>query len=262
MKKKFALFKKQFNQYTDPWGLDLSATEKAYKYILPIYNNYFKVRCFGLHNIKPKQQYLFVSNHSGQVAVDGVMIAAALIEELKQPILIRPLVDRFVPKLPWIGEWMSSVGAIVGNKDNCLALLKRQQSALIFPEGTKGLAKSSSNYYQLKSFTQGFAKIASMAEVKIIPIALVGAEEMFPFVYQNSSLNRFLKLPTLPISLCYFPLPSPIDIYFGKAYTIKPGTVDVKQDIFNIKNIMQDMINKGLKKRRNFAFTYNKSKDL
>lgn len=256
MKKKFSTLRKQFNKHTDPWGLDLLALEKAYKYLLPLYSNYFKIRCFGVNNIKLNQQYLFTSNHSGQIALDGAFISMALIKELKNPIIVRSLVDRFVPELPWIGQWMSSVGAVVGNRHNCLEILKRQQSALVFPEGTNGLAKSSSDYYQLKNFTQGFAKIASMAKVKIIPIALVGAEEIFPFVYQNKSLNRFFKLPTLPISPCYFPLPSPIDIYFGKAYTIDPLKINLNKDVENLKNIMQDMLNKGLKKRRSFYFTY------
>lgn len=258
MKKKFTRFKKQFGQHTDPWGLDLNVVENNFNNFLPIYNNYFKVRCFGLNNIKPNQQYLFVSNHSGQVALDGILIAMALITDLKQPIIIRPLVDRFVPKLPWVGQWMTASGAIVGNRHNCLEVLKRKQSTLIFPEGTKGLAKSSSDYYQLKDFTQGFAKIASMANVKIIPIAVVGAEEMFPFVYQNKFFNRLFNLPTFPISPFYFPLPSPIDIHFGQAYNISSLKVNLNKDVANLKNIIQSMLNKGLKKRRDFYFTYNK----
>ncbi|MBE8222075.1 MAG: hypothetical protein HAW60_05015 [Bdellovibrionales bacterium] len=256
MKKKFSILHKQFSKHTDPWGLDLSILETAYKYLLPIYNNYFKVRCFGINNIKPNQKYLFVSNHSGQIALDGVFISMALVKELKKPILVRSLVDRFVPEIPWIGQWMNSVGAVVGNRNNCLDILKRNQSALIFPEGTKGLAKSSTDYYQLKNFTQGFAKIASISKVKIIPVALVGAEEIFPFVYQNKSLNKFLNIPTLPISPFYLPLPSPVDIYFGKAYTVDSLKINLNKDVKNLKNIIQSMINKGLKKRRSFYFTY------
>lgn len=257
MKKKFSILKKKFKDYNDPWGLNLHSLESSSKYILPLYENYFKVRCFGTKNIKATEQYLFVSNHSGQVAFDGVLIFFALIKELPQPILIRPLVDRFVPTIPWLGQWMSSVGSIVGNRHNCLEVLKRKQSTLIFPEGTKGLAKNSSDFYQLKTFTQGFAKIASLAKVKVIPVSVIGAEEIFPFVYQNKNLNKLLNLPTLPISLSYFPLPSPIDIYFGKAYEVKSSNLDLKTDVKNIKNIIQSMINKGLKKRRDFIFTYN-----
>lgn len=258
MKQKFSILNKQFANYSDPWGLSLKSLEHSYKCLLPIYSNYFKVRCLGIKNIKPNTQYLFVSNHSGQVALDGVLISMALIKELKKPVLIRPLVDRFVPNLPWIGQWTSSVGSIVGNRHNCLEVLKRNQSTLIFPEGTKGLAKSSTDYYQLKNFTQGFAKIAKMAKVKVIPIAVVGAEEIFPFVYQNKKLNKFLNLPTLPISPSYFPLPSPIDIHFGKEYEVSTSKISLKKDVQNIKDTIQNMINKGLKTRREFYFTYNK----
>jgi 1-acyl-sn-glycerol-3-phosphate acyltransferase len=99
-------------------------------------------------------------------------------------------------------------------------LLKRGESVLIFPEGVKGIAKNSEHFYQLQTFTKGFLRMALSSKVEIIPIAVVGAEEFFPFVYHLKKVAKFFKIPALPISLNLFPLPSPVDIYIGKPYSL------------------------------------------
>lgn len=256
----------RYTQQADPWGLNPTTLHKSFKALYPIYKSYFKVRVFGLENVNVKKNYLMAANHTGQIAIDGALISMAFVTQLKDPILPRPLIDRLVPALPWLGSWLAGLGAVVGDRTNCIKLLENKESVLVFPEGIKGIAKNTSQFYKLQRFTTGFIKMAHAAKTDILPIAVVGAEEMFPFVYHPKPLARLLKLPALPIMPFYFPLPSPIDIHIGKPISLKPSqkTFLSMQKIHEktrmVQKCIQDLVTQGLKKRRPFWIT--KDNDL
>jgi len=259
--KKFdQVFSKLFDLYgksEDPWGLNIHKAKKSIAHVWPLYKNYFKVRVFGKENVKDIP-YMIVSNHTGQIAIDGMLISTAFAMDIDPPRILRAMVERFFTGLPFIGSWAAEGGAVLGDRQNCVKLLERKQSVLIFPEGVKGISKSTKDYYKVQSFTRGFFRIALNSKSPILPIAVVGAEETFPYVYQAKGLAKLLGIPAFPISPNYIPLPSPIDIYIGKPYEI-PDTLsaespdkDIDKHIFEIENIIQTMINDGLKKRREF----------
>jgi hypothetical protein len=98
--------------------------------------------------------------------------------------------------------------------------------------------------------------IASKAE--ILPIAVVGAEEFYPFVFHFKKVARLLKLPALPLSPNLIPLPSPVDIYIGEPY-IMPAEMsadcldeDLEPHLIEIEKRIQKMTEEGLKNRRTF----------
>jgi len=91
----------------------------------------------------------------------------------------------------------------------------------------------------------------------ILPIAIIGAEEMFPYVYQAKRVARFLNLPALPLTPLYLPMPSPVDIYIGKVYevpNVSPDEPDhiIDEHIKNLSLAIKEMIKKGLENRRPF----------
>ncbi|MFG1485738.1 lysophospholipid acyltransferase family protein [Halobacteriovorax sp. RZ-1] len=255
-----------YGQSEDPWGLSIPKARKSFEILYTIYRHYFKVRLFGKENIKD-EQYMVISNHSGQIAIDGLMIGCAFAFENEPPRVLRPMVERFFTALPFINKWSSECGAVLGDRDNCLNLLKRGESLLIFPEGVRGVSKSTSNYYNVQEFTPGFFRMALKSGVKILPVAVVGAEEIFPYVYQASSVAKFLKLPALPISANYFPLPSPIDIHVGKPIELPTDINSDSEDslinphIREIERVIQSMLNEGRKTRRPWAFTKKVTKE-
>ena len=152
--------------------------------------------------------------------------------------------------------------SVLGDRQNCLQLLKRGESVLVF-RGVNGVAKVP-DYYKLQKFTW-FYRIALSAQVEILPVAVVGAEETYPYVYQAKTVAKKLGLPALPLSpsmllgpLGFLPLPSPIDIHIGKPF--KPPVdlhgeeqdKDIREHIFQIENQIKKMIEEGRKKRRPF----------
>ncbi len=261
------LFQELFEKYPDgedPWGLNLEKTQKVVETLYPLYKDYFKVRVFGKENVKNKP-YIVVANHSGQIAIDGLLVGLAFGLDIYPPRILRGMIERFVTNLPFLGTWTAEAGAVLGDRQNCLQLLKRGESVLVFPEGVDGVAKSTPDYYKLQKFTKGFYRIALNSQVEILPVAVIGAEETYPYVYQAKGIAKKLGLPALPLSpsmllgpLGFLPLPSPIDIYIGKPIT-PPADLhgeeqdrDIREHIYQVENQIKEMIEEGRKNRRPF----------
>lgn len=247
--------KKHYGDHEDPWGLTIDKAQRSLELIYPFYKYYFQTRVFGVENVADKQ-YMVVSNHSGQIAIDGLLIGTAFAMEVDHPRILRAMVERFFTNLPFINKWASECGAVLGDRENCQNLLERGESLLVFPEGVRGVAKSTPDYYNVQEFTRGFYRMALKSNIEIIPVAVIGAEETFPYVYQAKWLAKKLGLPALPISANYFPLPSPVDIYIGKPVQVADdlSTLDTDHDIDpyidEIEVTIQSMIDEGLKNRR------------
>ncbi len=253
----FQELRKKYPTGEDAWGLNLQATRKTLDRIWPFYQNYFQVRVFGKKNV-PEGPCMIIANHSGQVAIDGLLISTAFVTEISQPRILRPMVERFFTAIPFINRWASEGGSVLGDRQNCINLLNRGESVLVFPEGVKGISKSTSEYYQLQKFTRGFFRLAVSANVPILPLSIIGAEEFYPLVYQARGLAKFLNLPALPITPHLIPLPSPVDIHIGAPYTPpKNLTYDspdglIDEHVAEIEKQIAHMISNGLKKRRPF----------
>jgi 1-acyl-sn-glycerol-3-phosphate acyltransferase len=250
-----AQLSKRYTHGKDPWGLDLECAKKVLPKLYPFYCNYFKVRIFGKEKVQ-NRPYMIVANHSGQIPIDAMLISMAFVLDIDPPRILRPMIDRFVTSLPFIGEWFAQTGAVLGDRQNCLKLMKRDESILVFPEGIKGVAKNTSQFYELQKFTRGFYRMALASGFEILPIAVVGCEECFPFVYHLDSLAKKLGVPALPLSANYFPLPSPVDIHIGNPVAINPDLTsdspdkEIEREVRKIKNKIKTMINRGRKSQR------------
>lgn len=248
----------RYDDNKDPWGLDPERVITDIKALWPFYKYYFDVR---LHNKEKIQDvpYMVISNHTGQIPIDGLLICTAFASELDKPRILRPLVERFLTSLPFLGKWSSEGGAVLGDRTNCLNLLKRGESLLVFPEGVRGIAKDSKDYYKLQRFTKGFLRMALSSKVEILPIAVVGAEEFFPYVMHFKKIAKMLNIPALPLSLNLFPLPSPVDIYIGEPYSLPSDLSadaldeELEPHITLIEKQIQQMTEEGLLKRRTMA---------
>lgn len=248
---------KRYEDYSDPWGFNLHAVKTAIHAMLPFYRNYFRVRVFGIENVQDKP-YMIVSNHTGQVPIDAMLITMAFAYEFEKPRVVHSMIERFMAALPFIGDFVAQTGAILGDRDNCKWLLKKGESILVFPEGVRGINKKTKDFYQLQPFSSGFYRIAIQAETEILPISVIGAEEMFPIVLQAPKLGKKLGLPNLPLSANLFPLPSPIDIYIGKPISVESklcadsSEKELKPHLYCIEKQIKESISKGLADRREF----------
>jgi 1-acyl-sn-glycerol-3-phosphate acyltransferase len=253
----FFELRERYKDYKDPWGFNLELCEKAFRKLLPVYRSYFRVRVFGAENVKD-HSYIVASNHTGQIPIDAMLITMAFLIDVAPPRILRAMIERFMAQLPFIGDLTAQTGSILGDRGNCAYLIDHGESILVFPEGVKGISKNTPDYYKLKPFHEGFYRIALQKKTPILPVCVIGAEEMFPFVFHSKRLAKLLRFPALPLSANLIPLPSPIDIYIGPEISIpehleeEATDKEIKENVFHIENTIKRMIINGLKNRRPF----------
>lgn len=245
------------NEYgVDPFGLDLEFTKAAIAPVLWLYKNYFRVEAHGLENVPESGRVLFISNHSGQLPFDGAMISCAVLTEADHPRMVRAMVEKWVPTLPFASTIFARLGQVVGTPENCRRLLNQGEAILVFPEGAKGISKLYRDRYQLQEFGNGFMRLALETKTPIVPVAVVGAEEQAPALADLKGLARLLGLPAVPITLTGLPLPMPVKyrIYYGEPLCFTGSANDedaeIEKKVRHVKATIQAMLNEGLRERK------------
>ena len=244
------------NEYgVDPFGFNLDYSLAAIAPFLWLYRKYHRVEVHGIEKVPPGR-VLLISNHSGQLPMDGAMIAISMMVEANPPRAVRSMVEKWVPSLPYISTFMARVGQIVGTPENCRRLLNSEEAILVFPEGTRGINKLWPQRYQLQEFGLGFMRLALETDTPIVPVAVVGAEEQAPALVDVKPLAKLLGFPAFPLTPTGVPLPLPTKyrIYFGDPmhFTGRPDDEDSELDkkVRSVKTAIQSMIHQGLKERR------------
>lgn len=184
----------------DEWGRSEQMRKLARRLYDPVYKHWFRVEWEGLENIPTDGGALLVANHAAAIPSDAPVIMHGIETELGRPVY--GLADDLFKGLPVVGTLWSRTGGVPAHPDNAYRLLREQkQLVLVFPEGTKGPGKNFSQRYQLRRFGRGgFVEIAMRAGVPVVPIAVVGAEESMPTLYNMSRLAKGLGLPYFPIT--------------------------------------------------------------
>ncbi len=210
---------------SDGFGFDLEFTERVKKVALWFYRKYWRVEAEGVTNVPARGRALLVANHAGIVPYDGAMIRTAILAEHPHPRHARMLVVDWAFALPFTNMLLLKTGNVLAHPDNAMALLQRDELVGVFPEGEKGASKPYSSRYRIRRFGRGgFVQVALRARAPIIPVAVVGSEEIHPVVADLQPLARLLGVPTVPITptfpwlglLGLIPLPSKWLIAFGE----------------------------------------------
>jgi 1-acyl-sn-glycerol-3-phosphate acyltransferase len=218
----------------DEWGRSEHMRSIARRAYAPIYEKWFRVEWEGLEKIPTDGGALLVANHAAAIPSDAPVIMHGLETELGRPVY--GLADTLFKSIPVVGTLWSRLGGVVAHPDNAYRLLREQhQLTLVFPEGTKGPGKHYSERYKLRRFGRGgFVEIAMRAGVPVVPIAVIGAEESMPIVFNNAPLAKAIGLPYFPITanmLAFGPL-GPV-AYFPAKFKLRvldPVTFDVPAD--------------------------------
>jgi 1-acyl-sn-glycerol-3-phosphate acyltransferase len=184
----------------DPFGLDVSAVERALPIMLALYRFWFRVQSEGHEQLPRRGGAILVANHGGLLPFDGAMAALDVMLHSDPPRLLRPLVARFVRDLPVLRDFYAGIGPVIGTRQNFRSLLEQRQLVLVFPEGVDGIRKTMPDRYRLQHFHPGFAEEAVRHRVPVIPVAIVGPDDQAPILYDVKTIARWLKLPAFPIT--------------------------------------------------------------
>lgn len=234
----------------DAWGYNDDTLKLALGLMRYLYQHYFRVTTHGLDNIPAEGRVLVIPNHSGQLPMDGVLVGMAMALNRDAPRLARAMIERFFPTVPWLGNFMNSVGAVIGDPVNCERMLDLDEAVIVFPEGVRGSGKLYKQRYQLQRFGNGFMHLAMTHQAPIIPTAVIGCEETMPSLYDIKPLARLLGIPYAPVAPP-LPLPARVTIWFGKPMMFDPvdGEKAVAEQVEVVKDRMRGMIEQGLAQR-------------
>jgi 1-acyl-sn-glycerol-3-phosphate acyltransferase len=184
----------------DEWGRSEHMRQLAHRVYEPIYKHWFRAEWEGLEHIPADGGALLVANHAGAIPSDAPAIMHGIETELERPVY--GLADQLFRTIPLVGVLWARNGGVVAHPDNAYRLLREQkQLVLVFPEGTKGTGKTYAQRYRLHRFGRGgFVEIAMKAGVPVVPIAVVGAEESMPIIWNSNTLAKVTGLPYFPVT--------------------------------------------------------------
>ncbi len=195
----------------DEYGFDQEITERFFLATLrPIAEKWFRVEVRGVDNIPSVGGALVVSNHSGTIPVDGLMTMVAIHDHTGRQ--LRPLGADLVFRMPIVSALARKGGATLACTEDAERMLRSGELVGVWPEGFKGIGKPYSERYKLQRFGRGgFVSAALRTGVPIIPLSVVGAEEIYPLVGNMPGLARLLGVPYLPVTP-FFPLLGPLGL--------------------------------------------------
>ena len=211
------------NYAVDDFGFDPEWTESFLTVFKALYRDYWRVETTGVEHVPATGRALLVANHAGVLPWDGTMIKTAVFSEHPHPRHVRALVASQFMGMPVMSWFLRRTGQAVGHPDDTRRLLERDELVLVFPEGTRGTGKGFNERYRLRRFGRGgFVATAIRAQAPIIPISVVGSEEIYPMIGDIGPVARFFGLPYFPVTpfwpwlgpLGMIPLPSKWRIQF------------------------------------------------
>lgn len=253
----------------DDFGFDADLTENVLIPMLrPLYERWWRIDQKGLEHLPSEGPAMLVSNHSGTLPFDALMMKLGVYEGVGRH--CRLLAADLALRLPFVGELARKSGNTLACEPDTVRLLDAGEIVGVFPEGFKGIGKPFRERYKLQRFGRGgFVEMALRTGAPIIPVSIIGAEEIYPIVANLKPLARLFGFPYFPVTPLFpwlgplgaVPLPSKWLIEYGELIQTKPYGPDAAMDpmfVFNmtdqVREGIQQMIYRNIMARRNVFF--------
>ncbi len=241
----------------DEYGFDAEITQRFFMAALrPIAQQWFRIEVRGIENIPTTGGALVVSNHSGTVPIDGLMTMVSIHDHTGRH--LRALGADLVFRMPVISSMARKGGATLACSEDAERMLRGGELVGVWPEGFKGIGKPFSQRYKLQRFGRGgFVSAALRTGVPIVPLAVVGAEEIYPLVGNIPALARLIGVPYIPVTplfpllgpLGLIPLPSKWLLEFGEPIRTDEydaGAADDPMLVFDVTDQVRETIQQTL----------------
>jgi 1-acyl-sn-glycerol-3-phosphate acyltransferase len=255
----------------DEFGFDPEITEKVFAPLLrPLSRRYWRVQWQGIENVPARGGGLLVGNHSGTLPLDALVMRFGVLDHHPAHRHVRLLAADLAFRMPVVGTMARKMGATLACDEDAIRLLRSGELVGVFPEGYKGVGKGYRNRYRLQRFGRGgFVEIALRTGSPIVPVAIVGSEEIYPMIANWRLGARLAGLPYLPVTpffpwlgpLGLIPLPSKWIVRFGEPIETAGYGKDAWQDAMlvfeltdRVRDIIQQMLYRNLMDRRSAFF--------
>jgi 1-acyl-sn-glycerol-3-phosphate acyltransferase len=243
----------------DAWGFDEDFAEAVFPLFEFLYEVWWRVEVDGIRHVPAHGRGLLVSNHAGSLfPFDAGMITMAIMKEHPLPRWPRFLVLDWAFVLPFLSSLMRRVGGVPASPYNAMGLLREDELVSVFPEGVKGTGKPFSERYRLQRFGRGgFVEVALRTGSPIIPVAVVGSEEIYPKLAESRLAARAIGAPFVPITPTFpwlgpaglIPLPSRWRIEFCEPIDLsehQPEAAEDRRIVFDVSEQVRDTIQEKL----------------
>jgi len=221
----------------DPIGLDPIIHEMAWHVLNGLYYDYFRVDVEGIENLPMDGRVMLVANHGGAaLPYDAAMLSLAVLNEAPRPRRVRVSATEIFNMLPWVSHLYRKVGAVYASHEDAEYLLDTGAMLGVFPEGESGFMKPVWQAYHVQRFGRGgFVQLAERTGTPIVPVAILGAEEVHPAVAVSKRLAQLVRFifpqqRVEEIAIFLNPIPLPVRWHIRFLPPVMPDDPGVEPD--------------------------------
>jgi 1-acyl-sn-glycerol-3-phosphate acyltransferase len=246
-----------FNAYgVDRYGISKEYLGPWFSAVKPFFRRYFACESHGIENVPSHGRVMLVGNHSGGIAIDGLMVIASQFFEMDPPRLAQGMAEKFLNQLPFMSQISSRLGHLTGLPEHAERLLADERMLMVFPEGARGTAKLYKERYSLVGFGTGFMRLAMKMKAPVVPFAFLGGGEAVPTISNAYTLGKLLGVPYIPVTPWIFavPIPAKLEIYYSAPMRFE-GTGSEEDEVVaanvqQVKARIAQLIEIGRKRRK------------
>jgi 1-acyl-sn-glycerol-3-phosphate acyltransferase len=233
------------------------ALEKVHDGIAPLID-LWQPYVVGLETLPADGRFLLVGNHTQFIGGEVLLIPHFVRRAIGTR--VRPLADRRFGQKRGLGhDVMTAYGGVVGAPETARELMRHNETILVFPGGGREIAKFKGEEYHLNwRGRSGFARIAVENDYPIIPVGLVGGDDVYKsLVTRDSALGRLsqiistrltgeadLAIPLMRgVGPTFIPRPQRMYLRFGEPIeTKKPNRVSAANWVKSIRENTQQSL--------------------
>lgn len=144
-----------------------------------LYHVWHRVTVEGVDHVPAQGGALLVCHRAGAAALDALLVSKAVAETHARPRPVVPLVAAGALAQPGLAMLLPKLGAVADHPANVRRLLAEEgQLALVFPED--GGPRLLRDRYRVRRLRDEVLAAARIARVPVVPVAIVGTEEVTP----------------------------------------------------------------------------------
>lgn len=247
----------------DPIGLDPAIAEMFWHIANYLYYDYFRVEVEGIENLPTEGPALLTANHGGAaLPYDAVMLTLSILNEMPIPRRARVTGTEVFNATPTVSHFYRKIGGVYASRADTAYLLERGHLVGVFPEGVRAFQKPFSQAYQVQRFGRGgFVTMAERYGAPVVPVAIVGSDEVHPALFSSQLLARVVRLiwpaqrvDEMAVYLNLIPLPIRWRIRFLKPIPpshagIDPDPLEMLERTESIRSLIQSNLTEMLAQR-------------